>query len=555
MNKRIISLIIAFSTVFQYGTAFAEGTDADTEVLQRTLRFDTSDVIREQIPKELFGYNYEYANAESMAGGTSVRARGADFLATEDQRPNMKAVEQLKGYPFPHARFGGGSFDYVRWKEELGSDAHHKITQSSRNVYTGFSRGIEGTGFYENPSGSNGNLVKNPTSVVDMYKMWEPYDPDFSVTYVLNLNTDTLQNQIDFVEFMTSDGTVNYNGGENWGKIRRENYGIEKTNMYAWELGNEVDLNKMSIDEYIEAIKKFVPAIRTVDKTTPIAVHIASNDTSATGDDWHRRLLLECGDIIDYLVVHKYFGFNGVTAVAENTVRRVINDIERFGDPSRHKILFTEYNTAWITDRRDWNKNTSISSAVTVGDYIIRMMYYPQVIEADFHCLNTSGGDQERIFVNGTWKTSLFYPSDGGPWWAFYVDTDKKVKPTAPVDVLKLFYDNIDGAKVIGCDYEDFELGKGAQSTALALQQKNGDICLFITNFDMERDLKINLENTGYYLKEDTVIYGTNGQYSMNFKDKNEVMVDKHTHKDTSECSSYTVPEMSFAMIRLSPAD
>ncbi len=551
MKIRLLPLVLALCIS---APCLADDTDSALQTVTRTVKFDTSEIIRSEIPLEMYGYSHEFARFHGMAGGESVRSRGTNFLATDYNEANPAAVVAIQGYPMNHFRIGGTSANYANWKYLLGEKWHYRFTNSNKNVYAGYSDGI---GSADMRIDNSSTILKRMTnsykvSAQDIIKILNGYNKDASYTWCLNVNTDTLENQIDLVEFLTSDGSVNYNGGENWGKIRRETYGIDKINMYAWELGNEVDLNKTNIDEYIEAIKKFVPAIRTVDKTTPIAVTIASNDTGSVGVDWQRKLLIECGDIIDYIIIHKYFGVNHVAAVCESTLRKTISDIEKYGDPERHKIIFTEYNTSFAgSDTETWKRNTSISAAVTIGDYLIRMLNYPQLVETDFQALNGGGGT--RTANPKTGMSEEGYYTDGGPWWAYYVDTDKTVKAVAPIEVMKLFNDNSSDAKVIGYNYQDFTLGKAATSSAIPLLQKNGDVCLFVTNFDKEKELEVTIENDGYYLKEDTVIYGTNGEYSMNFRDKKEVEIVTKNHKGNNECKTYSMPAMSFAMLRLSP--
>ena len=97
---------------------------------------------------------------------------------------------------------------------------------------------------------ANRNVYKidKPVSGIDenIKIMFDYGGKDMTFTYTLNVVTEPLEDMVDLVEFLTSDGTVNYNGGENWGKLRKERCGIEKLNIVAWELGNEVDLSKMN---------------------------------------------------------------------------------------------------------------------------------------------------------------------------------------------------------------------------------------------------------------------------------------------------------------------
>ena len=172
----------------------------------------------------------------------------------------------------------------MRWKEDMGP--LHLRSLGTVPRYTGFARLISGQKLR--------NLTKRDYNIADYIRCYQALGgDDVTFTVTLNVIADTLENQIDLVEFLSSDGTVNYNGGENWGKIRREVYGIEKVNMFAYELGNEANLNNTDFVEYLDMVKKVIPAIRMVDPDTPIAVHQKANDRSPVGTEWQRQLFKE----------------------------------------------------------------------------------------------------------------------------------------------------------------------------------------------------------------------------------------------------------------------
>lgn len=290
--------------------AFAEGTEQTEEIetVEKDFSFDTGTVIRESIPQEFFGYNYEDGDGE-MIGGKSVTSRGEHFFMTYDGTAYEPSVKTLKGvYPLNHIRFGGGSMNSNQWKMSLGEKYNHTLeVDRTFNDYANTvgwtnSPNFTGNKFYESTY-----LATNSKQMIglgDKVRTMQAYGDDVSFTVTLNIMTDTLENLVDEVEFLTSDGSYNYNGGENWGKIRKDMYGIEKVNVFAWEMGNETDFS-MKPEEYVETIKKIVPAIRAVDKTTPIAVHVATSDRGSVTVEFQRKILQECGDMIDYIVMHK----------------------------------------------------------------------------------------------------------------------------------------------------------------------------------------------------------------------------------------------------------
>ena len=552
MLKKHLAVITAVSmmvtgVVSVYANDDAAGgtpENAPAQASVKTFSFDTDTIIRDAVPTELYGYNFESSNGKP---NDNIVAMGGKFLADEYGKPNPEAKVMLEGYPFDHIRYGGASFMSYRWKEGLGSLWQRELftTQIEDDRQIGHTR----TAFADGDDMSN--TVKRTDSVPEMIKLMQGMNPDISVTFCLNCGSDTLENQIDLVEFLTSDGSFNYNGGENWGKIRREIYGIEKVNMFAWDIGNEYNYAKGNAEEYIETVKKYIPAIRAIDKTTPIAVHQMASDEEISSTEWQKRLFIECGDMFDYIVAHKYFYLGTASGASEIGIRNVIKDINEYGDKDRHKLLLTEYNCNYSGNNALLNE--SISGAVAIGDYITRILHYPQVIEADFHGLARGGIPSYNMTGDNYYFRTEFgyYPENS--WISYYTDRDRKIKAIPAVDVLRMFYQNSPGAKVIHSELEGFALGEYADATCAAFAQENGDICVFFTNLDIDKELTINIENSGYYLKSDVRIYGTKGPESINHYKRKEVNIDEKEYADKSECKQYTLSPLSFAMIRLSP--
>ncbi len=92
-------------------------------------------------------------------------------------------------------------------------------------------------------------------------------EEDTAFIYAVNLY-DTQENIADLVEFLSGDGTVNYNGGVDWA-AKRKALGLEKpVNIMAYELGNELDAGSegaWDINRYLEACRKTIQTIKSVD--------------------------------------------------------------------------------------------------------------------------------------------------------------------------------------------------------------------------------------------------------------------------------------------------
>ena len=74
---------------------------------------------------------------------------------------------------------------------------------------------------------------------MEWFKANMSVEEDTAFIYAVNLY-DTQENIADLVEFLSGDGTVNYNGGVDWA-AKRKALGLEKpVNIMAYELGNEL---------------------------------------------------------------------------------------------------------------------------------------------------------------------------------------------------------------------------------------------------------------------------------------------------------------------------
>jgi len=103
-----------------------------------------------------------------------------------------------------------------------------------------------------------------------------------------------MQDVLDWIEYCNGPAT------SQWGKVRAQNGHREPYNVKYWEIDNETW--HMGVDNYIEAVKRFAPAMKKKDP----AIKLATCGSGGFDLDWNRRMIEECADLIDYLSIHHY---------------------------------------------------------------------------------------------------------------------------------------------------------------------------------------------------------------------------------------------------------
>ncbi len=219
----------------------------------------------------------------------------------------------------------------------------------------------------------------------------------------------------DLAEFLCVASTVKPRGAVNWA-ARRAALGVIEPFDVVWELGNESDGSENSerfpsFQFYIERCQLMIRAVRSVLPKAKFAAqassmqgHVYKPEYKAkyggTWEEFHRTVLREIGDDIDYITTHTYFGKSGGGYLPgswwENRQDRIINDIKSITGANRIKIYNSEYGvwpekrpgqTTW---QQEWYATHSLAGCLAVGDWIVRNINNPDVAIATMHCF-TSG--------------------------------------------------------------------------------------------------------------------------------------------------------------------
>lgn len=346
---------------------------------------DESQVIKYVYP-EMYGINFEWG------GGETVEL-ALEGKTTEIREEYVKAFDGC----MPQARAAGMSANRLYWKGAIGPMTDRTLQK-----------------FWENAP------RKQQFGPVEWYKSCLAIDPSCKFIVTLNLY-DTQENIADYVEFLLGDGTVNYNGGVNWAQERIKN-GLEKPiDVFAFELANEIDVpseGDWEIERYVAESKRTIQTIKSIAPDAKIAV-MRKTESTADRDKWHRMLLYELGDQIDYIAVHLYY--RNERSARPTRFNELVKDIKSITGDDRIQILITEHagnpTGSPVYDSVEYRMPHTMEGVLLTAEFYIMNSYIPAVRTASYHCINsanwsvayTRSGRVERTGIGDLLRLSKDY--------------------------------------------------------------------------------------------------------------------------------------------------
>jgi len=194
-------------------------------------------------------------------------------------RPDLlQAVADLQA---PIIRWPGGCFaSPYRWKDGIGAQAMRRVTR--RELWDDLDINSLGTDEFIALCRKVG---AEPLIVVNIGTPQWNTDAD---------SYDFLQDALDWMAY------CNGPADSKWGKIRAANGHAEPYNVKYWEIDNETW--GMGVENYIEAIKRFAPAMRKADPS----IKLAACGSGGFDLNWNRAAIESCAELIDYISIHHY---------------------------------------------------------------------------------------------------------------------------------------------------------------------------------------------------------------------------------------------------------
>ncbi|MBI4976430.1 MAG: hypothetical protein HZC28_03050 [Spirochaetes bacterium] len=365
-------------------------------------------------------------------------------------------------------------------------------------------------------------------------------DKKTKIAWIVNLLDDP-QDVADLAEFLCASATAKPRGKTNWA-ARRVLLGVVEPFDVIWELGNEADNIANSADYpsfqsyvyrcrvMIDAIRSVVPNAKFAAQASSMQGHVYKPDYQkkygGTWQDFHRTVLRELGDQIDYITTHTYFGKSGGTYMPgfqwENRQNSIINDIKSITKTNRIKIYNSEYGV--MPEKKPGQSNVqqalhdthSLAGCLAVSDWIVRNINNPDVAIATMHC-----------FSSGPW----------GVYRSAYNDASGKYIPCAPYltglhHLFKMIKQGTADARsvvafTVSGDSTDSRTKEGTFIASCI--KTRGGLTLFLVNRDpeSERELAVNTK-LKYSLESWQTLSGASLE-SRNEDKKKEIVVEQHT--------------------------
>jgi len=245
-------------------------------------------------------------------------------------RPDLlKAIADLRP---PVIRWPGGCFaSPYRWKDGIGPQDKRKVYP--REIWDDLEINAYGTDEFIRMCKRIG---AEPLIVVNIGTRGWNENPN---------QAEFLQDVLDWIEYCNGPAT------SKWGKVRAENGHRKPYNVKFWEIDNETW--GMGAERYVEAVKKFAPAMKKKDPIIKLAA-CGSGGLDRNALEWNRRIIEGCAELIDYLSIHHYENPDNFAKGPynyERFIRRTGELISKSKNPNL-KIYCSEWNaqsTDWRT--------------------------------------------------------------------------------------------------------------------------------------------------------------------------------------------------------------
>ena len=456
---------------------------------------DESRVIKENTQR-MYGANFEWGGEEKFY-----------LKAVSGTLENNPSFTECFKDMLPFNRMAGTSANKFYWKRAVGPLA------SRTAIY-------------------NWGWTKvNPHGPVEWIKGTRAADSTAEYIYTVNLD-DSPENAADLAEFLTGDGEINPNGGENWAKKRKE-YGLEEAaEIVAWELGNEMDLcgeEQWPVEKYVQKARERIAAIRSVDENARFSCHAHTYATQLKSgwENWHRTVLRELADDIDYISVHWYYPSNDV-ATGEKAVKIITDDIRSITGSNRIKIIFSENACARAASNGDagalYRRPHTLDGAMATAEFQARMMHNPEVVAANYHSVNSAS------------------------WQICYMDSDT-VKSSSILELFKILRAGLCG-NVVESKLDGFEQGKTAEVCSAAVKTENG-LNVLVVNRSHTDTCIVNLNTDKIYRLAGKGILTGASPDSDNQSGSRELDAKYEQYDGENPVFAYSAPPMSASVLYL----
>ncbi len=521
----------------------AAGVSAET-FTRTSLEIHENTIVNE-IKRTMFGvssdWSFDYLKQTFYGDGN-------DMAKT---KPEINKFFAESGFRLPLFRIGGGSANNFLWK--------HHLTKADS--------GVKSFGIPE--------LLKG---------VWDT-DPNARLSVTLNILTDTDDNLLDLVRFMTlnpDDAQAIGTDGKNWAEERIKRGIKEPFPVYNVVLGNELDwlggLNNedgknWSAEKYISECNRIIPKIRAVNPNVKIGVFTktATSGFADSGRGWDEKVIKALGPKVEYIVQHLYYHLTD--AAYYEQVGRDYDNIESFISEeygTSHCKIFLEEHGMYA----DWGNAAEYPRIMSFeGMMALSMFYCRRLKDSHFEAASFHGFSGENPVDDDTltlcsevvqaYKTVPYMLTGAGEILKFFYTNAGKyaVQSELKSSETGLFKDDVYNSwllkkyRVQQTPKENYA-GRYPSVNALVTTAENGGLNIFIANREQDiehENISVSFENGPYRLKEKTVITADNYSANITAGNPEAVRIETTKYTDNAPFESFTVNHMEIVLYKLEP--
>ena len=523
---KITAMLLAAANIFGYAAYAEPSTPEDIDMV----REDHSDRVEQTVDVNLDIYEDRVIrNIDNLILGWQFEDMSDSIFiddSSEELSDDFKEFADTL-FELPLARHGGTSLNGINFFDQMGPRSDRTMSR-----YVDFR-------YDDSREGEQTNVLPRQFGIVEWIKMVQAINPDAKLIPCVSLQTTTPEDILNLVSFLLDEKDQS-----KWGAMRAE-YGIEKpVNLYALEMGNEMDLYSQSekgnfyydeklADWYGEKCRAVIDTVKAV---YPEVKYMASGKTGYEDrEQWTEKLCEYFGDDLDYVALHLYYsGYHpNFTIDYVDTVTDVCK--KYFGEDYIPKIVVTEHAT-WPKSGFDDSKMISLYAALASAQAFNKWYARPEIVGANYHNVNGRYHMWSQIqLLDGKWTKSAVEQN----YEAYNANLGDRIVEIG-----------------LSSDEEHQELVDQKMTTqvltAAAMPKGKRTMKLILNNMTEEYEFKVKINSQAKYkLTEETVFTGPNLQSYVCTADTEDVVTTTVNKVNIPNFTEYTVPSKSTVYLTL----
>ncbi len=538
--KKIISLALILVMM-----PFCTAVNAADKVMTKTKLTVNETVILNNINRQMFGVSSDWVKDRFV--DTFYGDNNAEMKETKDTINKFFAED---GFKLPLFRIGGGSANNYLWKNDLTPEY----------------------------------VKEKDLGITELFNGVMSVDPDAKFSVTLNMETDTRENQLDLIRYLTlmpDDEHAIGSDGTNWAQERVDRGYKDPFPVQHVVLGNELDWlggitnesgKGWSTEKYITECKAFIPRIREINPDLPIGIFTktATNGFADRGESWNKEVIPALGPLVDYIVVHLYYHLRDAAYYEQvgadyDVIKKYMT--EEYGN-SHLKIYMEEHGMyADWGDPEKYPRIMSFEGMLSTAMFYCRRLRDPVFEAATFHGFAGENPPDDETF---TLCSELLQAYVSVPYML-----------TGAGEIVKFFYENA-GSRAVKSELTSTETGyftdmlgrrcsqrlyaqQVAQAdratlypslNALVTTAENGGLNIIMANLEKDvthQNIAITFDKGPYRLKEKTVISADSYDANITAATPDAVKFETTVYSGNEEFNSYTINPLEIVLLKLEP--